>query len=217
MTKVIDVVWEFRYAYLSGLFVTLKICAVAWLAGLFGGGLIALSAEWWPRLVGWPFLILSRITEAIPILVLLFWLHYPTQAALGIVIDPFYTTAALLAVLNTLSVFGVLRNALRGVPTEMIETARVCGVRRVRIFWRIQFPIAFRSALGSLTSSQVQILQLSIFGGLISVEELFRVSQRINAQIYRPVEVYTGLGLFFLAVCLPLNIFAKRLEKRVYA
>jgi polar amino acid transport system permease protein len=215
MTKVIDVVWEFRYAYLSGLIVTLKLCAVAWLAGLFGGGLTALSAEWWPRLIGWPALLLSRTTEAIPILVLLFWLHYPTQAALGIVIDPFYTTALLLALLNTLAVFGVLRHAIAGVPPEMIEVARVCGVRRTRIFWRIQFPIALRTALGSLTSLQVQILQLSIFGGLISVEELFRISQRINAQIYKPVEVYSGLALFFLAVCLPLNLLAKQLEARV--
>lgn len=217
MTSVIDVIWEFRYAYLSGLLVTLKLCVVAWIGGLLGGGLIALSAEWWPRSIGWPALVLSRMTEAIPILVLLFWLHYPTQEALGVVIDPFYTTAALLAVLNTLAVFGVLRHAIGGVPTEMLEVAKVCGVRRTRVFWKIQLPIAFRAALGSLTSSQVQILQLSIFGGLISVGELFRVSQRINAQIYKPVEVYTGLALFFLAVCLPLNVLAKRLERRVRA
>lgn len=217
MTSVIDIVWEFRYAYLSGLLVTLKLCGIAWLGGLLGGGLIALSAEWWPRSIGWPALLLSRTTEAIPILVLLFWLHYPTQAALGVVIDPFYTTAGLLTVLNTLAVFGVLRHAIGGVPTEMIEVARVCGVRRARIFWKIQFPIALRAALGSLTSSQVQMLQLSIFGGLISVEELFRVSLRINAQIYRPVEVFTGLAVFFLAVCLPLNLFAKHLETRVQA
>lgn len=215
MTSVVNVVWEFRYAYLTGLLVTLKLCTVAWLGGLFGGGLIALTAEWWPRLVGWPAVFLSRMTEAIPILVLLFWLHYPTQAALGVVINPFYTTAFLLAALNTLAVFGILRHAIAAVPPEMIEVATVCGVQRVQIFWRIQFPIAFRAALGSLTSSQVQILQLSIFGGLISVEELFRVSQRINAQIYRPVEVYTGLALFFLAVCLPLNLLAKQLERRV--
>jgi polar amino acid transport system permease protein len=212
---VLDLVYEFRAAYAAGLVVTLKLCAIAWVSGLVGGGSIALLSEWWPSLIGWPVTLLSRITEAIPIMVLLFWLHYPAQAALGITIDPFLTTAALLAVLNALAVFGILRGAIQRVPSEFIEVARVCGVGRSRTFWRIKLPVALRSAIGPLTSSQVNVLQLSIFGSLISVEELFRISQRINAQIYRPVQVYTGLAAFFLVVCLPLNVLARYLEKRL--
>jgi polar amino acid transport system permease protein len=210
-----EVVSDFRNAYLGGLLVTLKLCAIAWVGGLVGGGTIALCTEWGPRAIGWPMTILSRITEAIPIMVLLFWLHYPIQAALGIVIDPFYTTAGLLTLLNILAVFGILRGAILRVPMELTEVARVCGVGRKRIFWQIKFPLALRGAVGSLTSSQVNILQLSIFGSLISVEELFRVSQRINAQIYQPIPVYTGLALFFLSVCLPLNLLSKYLERRL--
>jgi ABC-type amino acid transport system permease subunit len=142
-------------------------------------------------------------------------LHYPAQSALGITIDPFLTTAALLTLLNGLAVFGILHRAITKVPRELIEVARVCGVARRRIFWRIKFPIALRSSLGSITSSQVNVLQLSIFGSLISVDELFRTAQRINAQIYQPVQVYTGIALFFLAVCLPLNLLARHLERRL--
>jgi ABC-type amino acid transport system permease subunit len=146
---------------------------------------------------------------------LLFWLHYPAQVALGVTVDPFYTMICLLAVLNVLAVFGILRGAITAVSAELIEVARVCGVRRERIFWRIKLPLALRSALGPLTSAQVNILQLSIFGSLISVEELFRVSQRINAQIYQPVQVYSGLAVFFLAVCLPLNLLARYFQRRI--
>jgi polar amino acid transport system permease protein len=213
--NVFDVIFEYRKAYLGGLFVTLKLCGIAWLIGLVGGGALALSADWFPRVIGWPATGLRHIAEAIPILVLLFWLHYPIQAAMGVTIDPFFTTASLLAFLNTLAVFSILRGAITGVPATLIEVARVCGVRRQRIFWRIKVPLALRSALGPITSAQVNILQLSIFGGLISVEELFRVSQRINAQIYRPIEVYTALALFFLAVCLPLNLLARQLGRKL--
>jgi polar amino acid transport system permease protein len=212
---VFEIVSDYRGAYLAGLIVTLKLCLVAWVTGLLGGGTIAFCAEWWPRLIGWPIQALSRVTEAIPILVLLFWLHYPVQAAFGVVINPFYTTVGLLAILNTLAVFGILRGAILDVPPELIDVARVCGVRRKRIFWRIKLPLAFRAALGPLTSAQVNILQLSIFGSLISVEELFRASQRINAQIYQPVQVYTALALFFLGVCLPLNLLARYLQRRL--
>jgi polar amino acid transport system permease protein len=213
--SIIEVVSEFRSAYLSGLTVTLKLCTVAWTVGLLGGSAIAFSTEWWPRVIGWPVQILSRVTEAIPILVLLFWLHYPAQVALGVTIDPFYTMICLLTGLNMLAVFGILRGAILKVPAELVEVGRVYGVGRERVFWRIKLPLALRSALGPLTSAQVNILQLSIFGSLISVEELFRISQRINAQIYQPVQVYTGLALFFLAVCLPLNLLARYFQKRV--
>jgi ABC-type amino acid transport system permease subunit len=46
------------------------------------------------------------------------------------------------------------------------------------------------------------------------VEEIFRVAQRINAQIYRPIEIYTALGVFFLAVCVPVNIAALYFKAR---
>lgn len=215
MSSIVKVISEHRIAYLTGLLVTVKLCGIAWVGGLACGGVLALASEWWPRLIGWPVALLSRMTEAIPIMVLLFWLHYPAQSILNVSIDPFYTTAGLLTTLNMLAVFGILHRAILTVPSEYIEVARVCGVGRSRTFWRIKFPLALRSAIGSLASSQVNILQLSIFGSLIAVEELFRISQRINAQIYQPVQVYTGLALFFLAVCLPLNLLARYLESRL--
>jgi His/Glu/Gln/Arg/opine family amino acid ABC transporter permease subunit len=212
---IVRVILDYRDAYIAGLYVTLKLCGIAWVGGLVCGSAVALAAEWLPRLVAWPVAVFSRITEAIPILVLLFWLHYPVQSALGVVIDPFITTVALLTVLNTLAVFGILHAAILKVSVELVELARVSGVTRPRTFWRIKFPLALRSAIGSLTSSQVNVLQLSIFGSLISVGELFRTSQRINAQIYKPVEVYTGLAVFFLIVCLPLNLIGRHFDRRL--
>jgi ABC-type amino acid transport system permease subunit len=212
---VFEILAEYRWAYVAGLMGTLKLCGVAWLGGLVGGSAIALGAEWYPRLIQRPALALRWVTEAVPILVLLFWLHYPLQAALGVTISPFVTTAALLTVLNALAVFSILTEAIAGIPREFVEVARVSGVARRRMFWLIKVPLALRPALGPLTSAQVNVLQLSIFGGLISVEELFRVSQRINALVYRPVEVYTGLALFFVVVCLPLNVAALRLRRRL--
>ena len=58
------------------------------------------------------------------------------------------------------------------------------------------------------------MLQCSLFASLISVDEIFRVAQRINATIYRPVEIYSALALLFLAVCLPLNGLALWLRMR---
>lgn len=212
--SVFNIIVEYRQAYLSGLWVTLQLCAWAWIGGLTIGAMLALLCDQWPRGLGIPLRSVSRFVEAIPILVLLFWAHYPLQAALGVVIPPFITMAVLLTAVNTLTVYGIVWTGIQGVPHEYVEVARVCGVSKSRTYWKIKVPLALRNALGPLTSSQVYVLHLSIFGSLIAVDEIFRISQRINSVAYKPVEVYTGLAVFFLIVCLPLNLLASRLRKK---
>jgi ABC-type amino acid transport system permease subunit len=46
------------------------------------------------------------------------------------------------------------------------------------------------------------------------VQELFRVTQQINSLIYKPIEIYTALAVFFIAICLPLNLLAYWLKKK---
>lgn len=54
-----------------------------------------------------------------------------------------------------------------------------------------------------------------MFASLIGVEELFRVVQRLNAQMLRPVELYTALAASYAALCLPLYLAANYLNERL--
>jgi polar amino acid transport system permease protein len=138
-------------------------------------------------------------------LVLLFWLHYPLQEILQININPFITAAAALSVINILAVSDIVRDALIEFPNEYIIAGQVCGLKKRQLYMQIQFPIILRKIIPSLLTTQVSMLQLTLFASLISVEEIFKVAQRINASIYRPIEIYSALALFFLLICLPLN------------
>jgi ABC-type amino acid transport system permease subunit len=97
---------------------------------------------------------------------------------------------------------------------QYVSAARVCGLSPREIALDIQLPIVLRQLLPGLLTLQVAMLQATLFASLISVDEIFRVAQRINAQVYRPVPVYTALGLFFLIICLPLNGLALWLRRR---
>jgi ABC-type amino acid transport system permease subunit len=130
------------------------------------------------------------------------------------VIDPFYTATFTFALLNIIGVAGIVREALGDFPQQYLTAARVCGLSPKQTWFKIQLPILFRMTLPALLMLQVSMLHLTLFSSLISVEELFRVAQRINAQIYKPVEIYTALGVFFLAVCVPINGLAVWLKRR---
>ncbi len=211
---VLDILINYHIAFLQGLSVTLKLCAVIWSAGLVGGVMLGIVGANFPKSWGRFTHGMSFAFSAIPTLVVLFWLHYPAQAVFNVVIDPFYTAALTLTLVNTFGVGEFVRQAVADFPQQYIVAGRVSGMNMRDIVRYIQLPILFRQLLPSLLVLQVGMLHATLFASLISVEELFRVAQRINSTIYRPIEIYTALALFFLVVCLPINLLAAWLKKR---
>lgn len=209
----IDIIWRYREAFIHGLLVTLQLSLTIWTVGLVVGGLIGILETKWKAIS-----IVSRTLafaiSGVPVLVFLFWLHYPLQALAGVVINPFYTAALTLTIVNVFTVAGIVSHGIGELPRQYVETAVVCGLQRRKILWRIQFPLFLRYIIPSLLQTQVSMLHLTLFASLISVDEIFRMAQRVNAIVYRPVEVYSALGIFFLFVCLPLNGLALFLKQR---
>lgn len=213
-STILAIIVQYREGLMSGLLVTLQLSLIVWTIGIIIGSLLGSLSVQYPRKVGRMSITFSFLLSGVPILVLLFWLHYPLQEILGVVIDPFITAVFALSLVNIFAVAEIVRTALIEFPEQYIIAGKVCGLKKVEIFRKIQFPIIFRQIMPSILTTQVAMLQLTLFASLISVEELFRVSQRINASIYKPVEIYTALAIFFLLICLPLNGLAIFLKKK---
>ncbi|MDR3425364.1 MAG: ABC transporter permease subunit [Alphaproteobacteria bacterium] len=212
--SVFDILITYHVAFLQGLRVTLELCLVIWTSGIVFGVMLGVVGANAPRSWGRFIRAMSFAFSAIPTLVVLFWLHYPAQAVFDVVIDPFYTASLTFALVNIFGVGEMVRQAVADFPSQFIIAGRVCGLSQRDIVTKIQLPILFRQLLPGMMTQQVMMLHATLFASLISVEEIFRVAQRINSTIYRPVEIYTALAMFFLAVCLPINLTAAYLKKR---
>ena len=211
---ILDIIVEYRAAFLRGLYATLRLAMIIWVSGIVGGTILGVVGAKWQKTLGRLSRFISFTLGSIPVLVILFWLHYPAQGITGVLVDPFITAAICLSTINILFFADILRSALVGFPEQYVMAARVCGLPPGAIFYRIQLPVIFREIIPSSLQLQVIMLQSTIFASLISVEELFRVTQQVNAAIYRPVEVYTLLAVFFLILCAPLNLLALWLKSR---
>lgn len=209
-----DILVNYNQAFLKGLNVTLQLSLIIWCSGIFMGSALGLAGSRFTWSVGLPSRVISFLLSGVPILVFLFWLHYPAQAMFDLVIDPFYTAALTLSIVNIFAVSDLVRGVLQDFPKQYLIAAKVTGLSRKQTIFRIQLPLILRQVIPSILLLQVTMLHTTLFASLISVEEIFRVAQRINAQIYRPVEIYTALGIFFLLVSLPINGFAFWLKKR---
>lgn len=210
----IDIILQYREGFLSGLLVTLELCAITWTAGMLLGTAFGAAASLSPRLVGWPLRTGAILLAGIPFLVLLYWANYPLQELLGVVIDPFYTAAGLLCIINIVLVAEIWRGAFTDFPNEYVIAGMVTGLTRFEIVRFVQVPILFKQVLPGIIAAQVAMLQLTLFASLISVQELFRISQGINASIQKPIEIYTVLAIFFFLLSAPIYGFAWLLRKR---
>lgn len=214
MKDTVSLLWSYRGEFLQGLVMTMKLCLFIWPIGLVCGTLLGIASSRWKRTVGSAARAASFVLAGIPVLVLLFWLHYPLQALLHVVVDPFYTAVGALALVNTIAVADGVRTVLDDFPRQYVLAALVCGMLARQTVLRIELPLIFRQLLPSLLVTQVTILQATLFASLISVDEIFRIAQRINSAIYQPVAIYSALALLFLAVCLPLHGLAGFLRRR---
>lgn len=213
VNDIFDIVIKHRQGFISGLSVTFQICLLVWTIGIFIGSLLGvLSSKW--KVVNVATKAFSLLLSGIPVLVFLFWLHYPAQKYFGISVNPFFTAVLMLSILNTFAVSEIVKNGIINIPSQYLEVAKICGINYKKRFIKIEIPLFLRHVIPSLLMIQVNMLHLTLFASLISVEEIFRISQRVISIEYKPVEIYTALGIFFLIVSLPINGFAMYLKHR---
>jgi ABC-type amino acid transport system permease subunit len=205
---------DYSGAMWGGLKVTLSLCGIIWTSGIILGSLLGIAGAKWKWQVGIPSKVLSVILAGMPALVFLFWMHYPLQTILGVVIAPFITAAVTLSIINVVLVADLCRGAILEFPRQYVWAAQVCGLSPSEAARHIKLPILLRQVLPGLLLIQISMLQATLFASLISVDEIFRVAQRINSQLYRPVEIYSLLAVFFIAVCVPLHLLAEGLKRR---
>jgi len=212
--SVLDILISYHSELLSGLWVTIELFVVVSAIGILLGVLLgALGARY--KEAGVFVKIFSFILGSIPLLVILFWFYYPFQTILGISISAFTTAVISLALINVAVIAELIRGVLEDFPKQYISVAQMSDLSPRQVFSRIQFPMIFRQILPSLLTTQVFILQATLFASLIAVPEILRVAQNINSVIYKPIEIYTSLAIFFILILAPLNYFAYVLRKQL--
>jgi polar amino acid transport system permease protein len=207
MRELFSLIVRYHQALLSGALVSLELAVIAWTGGLVFGTLLGIwRASYGRGLRRSSIALFSLSASSIPVMVYLLWCHYPLQTLLGISVQPFITAAVVFTVYNTLTISEVVRSAVEDLAVAFSQVAVATGVPRGVYVRYIMLPLALRAALPGYLVSQVGVLHMTLFASLISVDELFRVTQRINAIEYNAVGVFSLLALFYFVLSFPLMV-----------
>lgn len=204
----------YKLGFLQGLRVTLELCLLVWGFGIVIGTLIGILSAKYNTTFGYLSKFLSTLISGVPVIVLLYWLYYPMQQQFDIDIPPFNIAVFALSFVNVFMVADLVKNAIIELPNQYILSAKVSGLSSRSILTRIQIPLIFKQLVGPILLVQITMLHSSIFASLINVDDIFRQIQRINAMVYKPIELYTALAIFFIVITVPLTLTANYLKKK---
>lgn len=210
----LQVLIDYRFLFFEGFLVTLQLIGYIAVIGIPGGVLLGLFAGRYFQPLAQVIKFARFLTKVVPVLVVFFWLHYPFQSFFSVVINPFWTTVFALGVINIVTIAGITIREIELLPVSYAEAGKTLGLSRIQIIRHIEAPLLFRRVLPDFLITQAAMLEYTLFASLISVPELFRTAQTINSMIYKPVEIYSLLVIFFTIILTPLHLTVSWVEKK---
>ncbi len=108
-----------------------------------------------------------------------------------------------------------MRGALEAVPKGQIEAGYCVGMSYLQIIRRIVLPQALRTAFPSLSNSLISMVKGTSLASVITITEMFRQAQIINAIYYEPLWLYLEAAMFYLLFCSVITMIQRAGEKKL--
>jgi polar amino acid transport system permease protein len=208
------VTWEYRRLYIDGLYYTLAISAGAICLGcLLGlaGGVARVSGNVFAREAARLYVLFFRGT---PLLIQIYIAYFCLAAAVGCD-NPVVVGTFTLAAFSGAYITEIVRAGIQSVDRGQAEAALSTGLTNWQSLLYVIFPQAFRRIIPPVTGQFVSLIKDSSLLSVISVRELTKASEVVNATTYRTFEAYLPLAVMYLLLTYPLSHLTQRLERKL--
>lgn len=198
----------------EGLVVTLQLTFAANVIGItagFGLALLVMSRFAMLRLPAMLFVEFFRCTPAI---VQIIWFFYCVPMLFNVFLDPI--TMGILALGLNLTAFNAeaYRASIQAVPREHLDAGIALGLNPAQRILNIVLPQALRNSVPVLLTNGIGTFQQSALVAIVGVQDLMYQGKSLATQTYRPIETFTVIALFYLAISFPVSQLVGWMERR---
>lgn len=195
---------------------TVLLSLIAFLGGgMVGAALLVLRLS--PARIGRAFVEgYVEVFQGTPLLVQLF-LAYFGIALLGLNTSAW--TAATLALTLYTSAFlvEIWRGCVEAVPRGQWEAGTSLALSFRENLRYVILPQALTIAIAPTVGFLVQVTKGTALASVIGFVELTKAGSMVTNATFRPFVVYSCVGLFYFALCYPISLVAKKLERKLHA
>lgn len=170
------------------------------------------------RVMGGPVLsfsskLLVNTIRGIPIIVQLFYIYF-VLPDLGVALTAFEAGVVGLGIAYSAYQAENFRAGIEAIDPGQVEAAQSIGMSRVMVMRRVVLPQAIRIVLPPYGNTMIMMLKDSSLASTITVAELARQGQLIASSTFKNMTVFTLVALLYLAMSVPLTVFAGWLERK---
>lgn len=209
-----DIVFDNFPFLLEGLWVTVVISLGVMVISLILGMVLALgrmSSQAWIR---WLSVAYIDFFRGVPVLVLVLWVFFTLPVMTDILIPAIPTGIAALSLNTSAFMAEIYRAGIQSVGRDQRHAALSLGMTPMQSLERVILPQAVRHVIPPTASQWVALFQSTSLLSAIIVPELMYKARVMAVQTYRPLEIYTVIGLMYFVVTFPQARFADWLYER---
>ncbi|MEN9537955.1 MAG: hypothetical protein RLZZ126_190 [Pseudomonadota bacterium] len=157
-----------------------------------------------------------QLFQGTPLLMQLF-LAYFGVALLGINTSPWFAAALALTLYSSAFLTEIWRGCVNAVPRGQWEAAQSLALSFSEQLRYVILPQAMKIAVPPTVGFLVQVIKGTALASVIGFVELTKAGTMITNATFRPFVVYSCVALLYFALCFPVSLAAKRLERNLNA
>lgn len=198
----------------QGFLITLYYTVITIVAGMIIGLIVGLIQLTPYRPLVWLGRVYVEFFRNIPLLVILLWTYYALPIFMGLNITKGWAGFVALSCYVGAFYAEILRAGVQSIDPGQTDAATAIGMSYGQRMRRIILPQAFRRMVPPLAGQSIIQMKNTTLLSIITVPDLLYQASYISSFTYRPMEIYTAIGIIYVVVLTPLTLLARRLEKR---
>ncbi len=154
-----------------------------------------------------------QLFQGTPLLMQLF-LAYFGIALLGFKTTAWASAAVALTLYTSAFLCEIWRGCVAAIPKGQWEAASSLALNFGEQLRYIVFPQAIKIAIPPTVGFLVQVVKGTALASVIGFIELTKAGTMITNATFKPFVVFSCVALLYFALCFPISLLAKRLERR---
>lgn len=151
--------------------------------------------------------------RTLPVVVLLIWIHYVLPILTGLNFSPTMSSVVALSLNGAALACEAFRGGLSAIPPTQAQAGLTLGFSRWQVLRYVTLPQAFFATLPSLTNVHITVIKNVTVTVLIAVPEVMFRAQELTVQFFRPLELYTGAAVLYVALIWGYTVLMRSLER----
>jgi polar amino acid transport system permease protein len=155
-----------------------------------------------------------QLFRCTPLLIQIIWFYYALPVALRITVPAWLAAGMGLTFYMAAFSAEIFRGGIMSIDKGQWQAAKAIGMLPWQVMRRVVLPQATRRMIPPFVNQSVLQLKNTSLLSIVAVPDLTYMAQVFVSETFRPLEIYTSLGVIYLCILYPLQKLAKRLERR---